>query len=109
MPSMTHTLVVLILGFVARVCMTCSQLNETMRGYPHFTSPLNNIRELKEMLYLYGRTGDFYAKPSQVGQSELLMKFLFWLKEDFKDDTQSGSNQAIACVSGISEIASMIF
>ena len=72
-----------LVGILARFAISSSTISDKMRGYPHFTSPLNDVREIKEMVYMYERTGQFYARPSQVGQSEMLLKLLVLLKQAF--------------------------
>lgn len=53
-----------------------------MKMYPHFTTPLNDVRELKEALFFYKKTGNFYPSPVSVGQSELLLKVLYYFFSD---------------------------
>lgn len=48
---------------------------------PHFYTPLNSIRELNEMFYMYRTTGDFYMHTNQIGQSELLLKALYYSQQ----------------------------
>lgn len=50
------------------------------RIYPHFQTPLNDIRELKEMFYMYETKGEFYPNTLQIGQSELLLYSLYHLQ-----------------------------
>ena len=45
--------------------------------YPHFRTPLNDLRELKEMFYTYETKGNFYHSTFQIGQSELLLVALY--------------------------------
>lgn len=45
--------------------------------YPHFKTPLNDLRELKEMFYTYETKGNFYHNTFQIGQSELLLVALY--------------------------------
>lgn len=49
----------------------------TMRGFfktfPHFYTPLNDLREVKEMLYMYESKQEFYPHTLQIGQSEYLL------------------------------------
>lgn len=49
--------------------------------YPHFKTPLNDVRELKEMFYTYEHYGDFYLNTRQVGQSEYLLLALYHLQK----------------------------
>lgn len=37
------------------------------KTFPHFSTPLNNIREVKEMFYMYETTGEFYPDTVQIG------------------------------------------
>ena len=98
-----------IVGALARQLISGTHFNLDMRGYPHFTSPLNDVREIREMLYMYERTGKFYARPSQIGQSELLMKLIYFFAKLFEDEHgRMNSSSAIYFVSAISELASMI-
>ena len=45
--------------------------------FPHFRTPLNDLRELKEMFYTYETKGNFYHNTFQIGQSELLLLALY--------------------------------
>jgi len=48
---------------------------------PIFKTPLNDLRELKEMFYTYEHYGDFYLNTSQIGQSEYLLLALYHLNK----------------------------
>ena len=50
---------------------------------PLLRTPLNDIRELKEMFYTYEHFGDFYLNTSQIGQSEYLLLALYKLNKHF--------------------------
>lgn len=54
-----------------------------MRGFfktfPHFFTPLNDLREVKEMLYMYESKQEFYPNTFQIGQSEYLLLGLYHL------------------------------
>lgn len=45
--------------------------------YPHFNTPLVDPRELRETFDTYERTGKFFARPLQIGQSEMYLNFLW--------------------------------
>ena len=90
-----------------RMFMIGTSLNQTMRGYPHFTSPLNNVRDIKEMLYMYKRTGKFFARPSQIGQSEILLQMIFYISEMFTTDNYNGAESGIYFFSTIGELLSL--
>ena len=74
-----------------------------MKIYPHFTTPLNDVRELKEALYMYKKTGNFYSGPTSVGQSELLLKLLYILYTD-----GNASDQTLYLFIAVAEAASTL-
>lgn len=37
------------------------------KTFPHFQTPLNDLREVKEMLYMYETQGEFYPHTLQIG------------------------------------------
>ena len=47
--------------------------------FPHFQTPLTSIREVRELLYNYQHSSQFYSLDSkmQIGQSELLLKAVY--------------------------------
>ena len=51
------------------------------RTFPHFQTPLNDIREVKEMFYMYETRGEFYPNTLQIGQSELMLIALYHLQK----------------------------
>jgi hypothetical protein len=38
-----------------------------LKKYPHFSGPLVNMRETKEMFNNYSETGTFVSSPIQIG------------------------------------------
>lgn len=48
--------------------------------YPHFKTPLIDMRELKEMIFTYEHYGTFYLHSKQIGQSELLLHAIYKLQ-----------------------------
>jgi hypothetical protein len=62
-------------------CLLHHCLEDTINIFPHFVTPLNSIKELREMLHIYGKYGTFYEHTMQIGQSELLLKFIYTLSQ----------------------------
>ena len=59
-------------------------LENTINDFPHFITPMNDIREVKETLFAYEKKGTFYAHTEQIGQSELLLKMLYYCPIDIR-------------------------
>jgi hypothetical protein len=78
-PSLLYTATLFIIGCVIRWHFANSDLAAKLMIFPHFRSPLNDLRELREMFYTYETTGSFFNGPHQVGQSELLLHAIYWV------------------------------
>lgn len=85
MPSMGYLALLFILSTAAKWFFIPVFL-ENFKIFPHFTSPLNDLRELKESFYIYETSGKFFAGPTDVGQSELLLKLLYAIYSPTKND-----------------------
>ena len=96
-------LLCLIVGVIARWLVSQTSFAQHMKIYPHFTTPLNDVRELKEALYMYKKTGNFYSGPTSVGQSELLLKLLYILYTD-----GNASDQTLYLFIAVAEAASTL-
>ena len=71
--------------------------------YPHFNTPLVDPRELHETFDTYDRTGKFFARPLQIGQSEMYLHCLYMLNAILADQGIDGV--MLAC--GIFEALSL--
>ena len=60
-----------------------SSLSKWFRLFPHFQTPLTDLREVREMLFQYEFGGEFYSNSMQIGQSELLLKCVYFLQKHF--------------------------
>jgi hypothetical protein len=77
MPSFLYTATLFIIGTILRWHFANSSLSAKLMIFPHFKSPLNDLRELREMFYTYESTGSFFNGPHQVGQSEILLDAIY--------------------------------
>lgn len=76
MPSVQWMAFLFVITCSMRWMLSGSNLVSSLMVFPHFKSPLNDIRELKEQLYTYEQTQKFFSGPTEVGQSELLLHFI---------------------------------
>ena len=77
MPTPSTILILASIGCILRFFIANSSIAAKLMILPHFKSPLNDLRDLREMLYTYETTGSFFKGPYQVGQSELLLHALY--------------------------------
>lgn len=77
MPAFSWVCILFVIGFIVRWQIAGTHLAQKLMIFPHFKSPLNDLRELREMLYMYETTGSFFSGPYQVGQSELLLHVIY--------------------------------
>ena len=69
----------IVLGIILRSFVSSTNVAAQLKQYPHFTTPLNDMRELRETFFTYEKWDQISASPSQIGQSELLVKFLYYI------------------------------
>jgi hypothetical protein len=67
MPAFSWVCILFVVGFIVRWRIAGTDLVQKLMIFPHFKSPLNDLRELREMLYMYETTGSFFSGPYQVG------------------------------------------
>jgi len=102
MPSWGKTLLSLGLALGLR-WLAVPVFEQNFKVYPHFKTPLTDLRELKEMFYMYENFGEFFTGPKQIAQSELLLLALF------KVHTYSGkSEMAVKLALAASEALSLL-
>ena len=70
--------IMVVLATVTKIIMS-SAMQGFFKTFPHFYTPLNDLRELKEMLFMYETKGEFYLHTLQIGQSEYLLLALHHL------------------------------
>ena len=71
---------VLMLGIALRaICF--NSVGTEIKKYAHFNTPMTDPRELRELFYTYEKTGEFYAGPNSVAQSELYLKLLYAINQ----------------------------
>ena len=58
--------------------------------YAHFNTPLVDPRELRETFNTYERTGKFFARPLQIGQSEMYLHFLWTMNKTLGESGLDG-------------------
>ena len=56
-------------------------LDESIQLFPHFVTPLNDIKELREQFYMYETKGDFYYSENCIGQSEYLLLLYYQIQK----------------------------
>ena len=70
----------LVLGLLLRwIC--ANSVGSELKKYAHFNTPMTDPRELRELFYIYEKTGEFYAGPNTVAQSELYLKILYTVNQ----------------------------
>jgi len=79
MPFRALKYVLILLSLIIRNTVGVYVFDTVLMKYPHMTSHLVGMREAKEMFFNYSETGSFINSPTQIGQSEYLLKPLFWL------------------------------
>ena len=57
LPGPPATFIMINIGIFLRYFVANSEAAYQMKIYPHFTAPLNDMRELREMFYTYEKTG----------------------------------------------------
>ena len=67
LPTPIVTFLGIVFAVVVRTFASHTLTAWQLKEYPHFTTPLNDLRELREMFFTYEKTGQFFAGPSQVG------------------------------------------
>ena len=67
LPSPAVTFISIMIGLGIRWFVANTYTAYQLKQYPHFTTPLNDVRELREMFYTYEKKGKFFTAPSQVG------------------------------------------
>ena len=74
-----------VVSIVFRYTMGVWIFDTYLSRFPHFSSPLISVRDMKEMFHSYSKTGSFLTSPVQIGQSEALTLFLYFLQKTFGD------------------------
>ena len=76
-PSLGYTVLMAAVSIGIRSTIGAYVFDTHLKKYPHFTTPLIEMREMKEMFYTYQKTGNFLNSPIQIGQSEYLVKMYY--------------------------------
>ena len=53
LPQPIIMFVMIVVGLILRGFVTSTQIATQLKQYPHFTTPLNDIRELRETFFTY--------------------------------------------------------
>ena len=85
--------------------LCADKLAPTLQKFAHFSTPLVDIRDLRELFYSYEKTGEFFMGPTQVSQSELYLRLLYHVNTLIAD----GGNDGLYLVVGFFEGLSTIF
>ena len=59
LPTPILTFIGIVFAVLLRVFTSRTITAWQMKEYPHFTTPLNDLRELREMFFTYEKTGVF--------------------------------------------------
>lgn len=94
----------IVLGIGLRWICTNS-IGSEFKKYAHFSTPMTDPRELRELFYTYEKTGEFRAGPNQVAQSELYLKLLYTVNQISLD---KGGFDLIYIFVGLFEVLSII-
>jgi len=84
-PSLTYTAFLATISMTIRSTIGAYIFDTHLKKYPHFTTPLIEMREMKEMFYTYQQTGNFLNSPIQIGQSEYLVRLYFFVYQQWGD------------------------
>ena len=84
-PLMLVTYLLVILVQIFKVYVGSYIYESGLNKFPHFTSPLIDVREMKEMFYNFEKTGHFLNSPVQIGQSEALTAVLYYIYTGWGD------------------------
>ena len=94
----------LVVGLLLRwACLNA--VGPELQKYAHFNTPLVDVREIRELFYTYEKTGEFYAGPNSVAQSEMYLKFLYSVNQVAIKYGLEG----IYIIVGLFEIISIVF
>ena len=66
---------------------------------------MTDIRELREIFYNYEKTGEFYAGPNSVAQSEIYLNFLYFVHKISIEQGLDG----VYIIVGLFETLSIVF
>jgi len=95
----------IVLGLCLRwICL--NQFGADVKKYAHFSTPMTDVRELREVFYTYEKTGEFYAGPNSVAQSELYLQILYHMN---KLAIESAGFEVLYVFVGLFESLSILF
>jgi hypothetical protein len=68
MPMFPRIIFCFIVTMILRwtVCIDFFDFND-LAFFPHFSTPLIDMREVNESIHTFGQTGKFYNSPTQIG------------------------------------------
>lgn len=98
---------VFMFGMILRT-MGAMRFGQQLQLYPHFNTPLIDPRELRETFDTYERTGQFFARPLQIGQSEMYLHFLYFMTQLMADSGLDGVFLTTAAFEAVSLMVQLI-
>ena len=93
----------LVVSLAFRWSIGIGIFNSVFARYPHFSGPVIDTREMKEMFFNFSRKGHFVISPTQIGQSDLLLRALY-----FGFETMKGGDNFLKIVLSSADLVSTL-
>ena len=94
----------IILGVVLRL-ICANTIGQTVTKYAHFNSPMMDVREVREILYNYEKTGEFFLGPNSIAQSEVYLLMIYNVRKVLAEMGSEG----FVLISAFFEVLSISF